>query len=181
MRISHGLEYNVYAVQCGRYWHEYEGCVTYRPCLGTRDHILLSQIWDFPFRRLLRLAGSRAHDQIFTFLWQLGSCFCGAPSLTRGRVCLLYMLLALVSSVFLGPESLGSRDYILLPVLRLPFSSPPTTRRVTVEVFVPASTQVPFNVEAEAEAEAYCWRPAGTLTPGIRTRWDPWQYIFVQC
>jgi hypothetical protein len=27
--------------------------------LGTRDHILLSQIWGFPFRRLLRLAGSR--------------------------------------------------------------------------------------------------------------------------
>jgi hypothetical protein len=26
---------------------------------GTRDHILLSQIRDFPFRRLLRLAGSR--------------------------------------------------------------------------------------------------------------------------
>jgi hypothetical protein len=27
--------------------------------LGIRDHILLSQIWDFPFRRLLRLAVSR--------------------------------------------------------------------------------------------------------------------------
>jgi hypothetical protein len=27
--------------------------------LGTRNHILLSQIWDFPFRRLLLLAGSR--------------------------------------------------------------------------------------------------------------------------
>jgi hypothetical protein len=26
---------------------------------GTRNHILLSQIWDFPFRRLLRPAGSR--------------------------------------------------------------------------------------------------------------------------
>jgi hypothetical protein len=26
---------------------------------GTRDHILLSQVWDFPFWRLLRLAGSR--------------------------------------------------------------------------------------------------------------------------
>jgi hypothetical protein len=26
---------------------------------GTRDHILLSQIWDFPFRRLLRLARLR--------------------------------------------------------------------------------------------------------------------------
>jgi hypothetical protein len=27
--------------------------------LRTRDHILLSQIWDFPFRRFLRLAESR--------------------------------------------------------------------------------------------------------------------------
>jgi hypothetical protein len=27
--------------------------------LGTRGHILLSQIWDFPFSRFLRLAGSR--------------------------------------------------------------------------------------------------------------------------
>jgi hypothetical protein len=27
--------------------------------LGARDHIILSQIWDFPFLRLLRLAGSR--------------------------------------------------------------------------------------------------------------------------
>jgi hypothetical protein len=27
--------------------------------LRTRDHIFLSQIWDFPFCRLLRLAGSR--------------------------------------------------------------------------------------------------------------------------
>jgi hypothetical protein len=28
-------------------------------CRGARDHILLSQIRDFPFRRLLRLAGLR--------------------------------------------------------------------------------------------------------------------------
>jgi hypothetical protein len=39
--------------------------------------------------------------------------FCGAPSLTRGRVCILYMLLALASAV-LGSESLGTRDHILL-------------------------------------------------------------------
>jgi hypothetical protein len=31
-----------------------------------------------------------------------------------GRVCLLYMLLALASAVFLGSESLGTRDRILL-------------------------------------------------------------------
>jgi hypothetical protein len=36
------------------------------------------------------------------------------PFLTRGRVCLLYMLLALASAVFLGSESLETRDYILL-------------------------------------------------------------------
>jgi hypothetical protein len=39
-------------------------------------------------------------------VWQLRSCFCGAPSLTRGRVCLLYMLLALASNFlpFIGTE-----------------------------------------------------------------------------
>jgi hypothetical protein len=42
-------------------------------------------------------------------------CFCGALSLTRGRVCLLYMLLVLASAVFLGSESLGSRDHIVGP------------------------------------------------------------------
>jgi hypothetical protein len=59
-------------------------------------------------------AQSGAHDQIVITVWQLRSCFYGAPSLTRGRVCLLYMLLALASTVFLASESLGTRDYILL-------------------------------------------------------------------
>jgi hypothetical protein len=59
-------------------------------------------------------ASTGAHDQIFITLWQLRSCFYGAPSLTRGRVCLLYMLLVLVSVVFLGSESLGTHDHILL-------------------------------------------------------------------
>jgi hypothetical protein len=121
--------------------------------IGTRDLILLSQIWDFPFRRLLRLAGSlwrystppphgtnlglglslslmlrprvsrpvclgimhpsRAYDQIFIsvqnteYVWQLRSWFRGSPSLTRGRVCLLYVPLALASAVFSGPSPLG--------------------------------------------------------------------------
>jgi hypothetical protein len=35
-----------------------------------------------------------------------------------------------------------SRSYFTVSDLRLPFSSPPTTRRVTVEVFDPASTRV---------------------------------------
>jgi hypothetical protein len=50
---------------------------------------------------------------------------CGAPSLTRGQVCLLYMLLALASAVFLGSESLGTCDHILLfQIWDFPFLRP---------------------------------------------------------
>jgi hypothetical protein len=57
---------------------------------------------------------SGARDQICITLWQLRSSFCGAPSLTWGRVCLLYVLLVLASAVFLGSESLETRGHILL-------------------------------------------------------------------
>jgi hypothetical protein len=50
-------------------------------------------------------AESGAHDQIFITVSQLRSCFCGAASLTRGWVCLWYMVLALARAVFLGSES----------------------------------------------------------------------------
>jgi hypothetical protein len=59
-------------------------------------------------------APSGAHDQIFITVWHLRYCFCGASSLRRGRVCHLYMLLALASAVFLGSESLWTHDHILL-------------------------------------------------------------------
>jgi hypothetical protein len=45
---------------------------------------------------------------------QLQVCWFGAPFLTRDRICPLYMLLALASAVFLGSESLGIWDHILL-------------------------------------------------------------------
>jgi hypothetical protein len=57
---------------------------------------------------------SGTYDQIWITVWQLRVCWCGALSLTRGRVCRLYMLLVLASGVFLGSESLGTRDHILL-------------------------------------------------------------------
>jgi hypothetical protein len=41
------------------------------------------------------------------------------PSLTRGRVCRLQLLLlALASAVILGPETRGTRDHILLSQIR---------------------------------------------------------------
>jgi hypothetical protein len=89
-------------------------------------------------------------------------------SLTKGWVCRLQLLLVFASAVILGSESSGTHNQILLSQIRdspnleglvpvfmspmeqggpvvppstgFPFSSPPTTRRATVEVFEPAST-----------------------------------------
>jgi hypothetical protein len=81
---------------------------------------------------------SGAYDQIYIIVWQLRVCWFGEPSLTRGWVCRLQLLLALASSVIFGSESRRTSDHILLcQIRRLPFSSPPTTRRITVEVFDP--------------------------------------------
>jgi hypothetical protein len=57
---------------------------------------------------------SGAYDQILIIVRQLRVCWFGAPSLTRGRICRLQLLLVLASAVFLGSESLGTRDHILL-------------------------------------------------------------------
>jgi hypothetical protein len=89
-------------------------------------------------------------------------------SLMRGWVCRLELLLALASAVILRSESRRTHDHILLSQIRdspnlvgqvsiiispgtgwpgytprhwVPFSSPPTTRRATVEVFDPTSTR----------------------------------------
>jgi hypothetical protein len=57
---------------------------------------------------------SGAYEQIFIAVRQLQVCWCGALSLTRGRVCRLQLLLALASAFILGSESRGARDHILL-------------------------------------------------------------------
>jgi hypothetical protein len=57
---------------------------------------------------------SGAEDQIFITVRQLWVCWCGSPSLMRGWVCHLQLLLALTSAVILGSESCGTHDHILL-------------------------------------------------------------------
>jgi hypothetical protein len=84
---------------------------------------------------------SGAYAQIFITVRLLRVCWCRALSLTRGRVCLLQLLLVHASTVIFGSESRGTRDHILLSQIRdFCFLSPPTTPRATVEVFYPAST-----------------------------------------
>jgi hypothetical protein len=55
-----------------------------------------------------------AQDWIFISVRQLQVCWCGAPSLLRGWICSLQLLLAFASAVILGSESRGTRDHILL-------------------------------------------------------------------
>jgi hypothetical protein len=118
-------------------------------CLGVEPHLEL-------MTRYLAIA-----------VWLLRSFFCGAPSLTRGRVCLLYMLLSLPKAVFLGSESFDTRDHILLSqiwdfpfrrLLRLAgsrwrYSTPPThgfvrsTVKVKVTLRLTISQSVSLGVE----------------------------------
>jgi hypothetical protein len=103
------------------------------------------------------------HYQIFIFFKQLRMCSYDAPSLTRGRVSSLQLLLDLVSAVIFGSELHRTNRYILLSQIETPttwrfrspylyprnrlaqfnprhwvlISSPLTTRRVTMKVFDP--------------------------------------------
>jgi hypothetical protein len=71
--------------------------------------------------RLVRLGVkslSGAQDQISVTVRQSWVCWCGAPSLTGGRVCRLQLLLVLARAVDLGSESRGTHDHILLFQIR---------------------------------------------------------------
>jgi hypothetical protein len=61
---------------------------------------------------------SGAYDQICIIAWQLRVCWFGAPSLMRGRVCRLQLLLALASAVIFWSESHRTRGHILLSQIR---------------------------------------------------------------
>jgi hypothetical protein len=86
---------------------------------------------------------SGAYDQIFItcvtvtvlFLW-------GALSDKRSGLSFVYAAGPCQRSLSRVRVPWDSRPYFTVSHLRLPFSSPPMTRRVTVEVFGPASTRV---------------------------------------
>jgi hypothetical protein len=109
--------------------------------------------------------------------WQLQSWFCGAPSLTRGRVSLLYMPLALASTVFRESESLETRDHILLSqIWDFPFRRLLRLAGSRWRYSTPPPHGLNWITE-QSRAVPYCRQPASTVTPGIELRWDPWPYI----
>jgi hypothetical protein len=128
--------------------------------------------WRFTANQFV-LATSSLTPTTRNFIFQLNTCGYSPylpSSLTRWWVCRLELLLVLASAVILRFESRGTHDYTLLSQIRVsarwratspylcpprtgwpgyiprhwvPFSSPPTTRRVTAEVFDPATTRDP--------------------------------------
>jgi hypothetical protein len=86
---------------------------------------------------------SGTRDQFFLlleiFFRQLRVCYFVAPSLMRGRVCNLLLLLVLASAVPLGSESRGTQDHIVLPqFLKLPQSGGPGPR-----IYIPQEQRGP--------------------------------------
>jgi hypothetical protein len=104
------------------------------------------------------------------FFRRLRVCYLVAPTLMRGWVCNLLLLLVLASAIPFGSQSHGNQDSIVLPQFFrappptwrarspylyplgtewprytpghwIPFPSPLTTHKATVEVFHPASTR----------------------------------------
>jgi hypothetical protein len=61
---------------------------------------------------------SGTYDQISITFRQLLVCWCGALSLTRGRVCRFQLFLALASTDIFGSDSHGTRDHNLLSQIR---------------------------------------------------------------
>jgi hypothetical protein len=84
---------------------------------------------------------SGAYDQIFIIVWQLRVCCLGRPLWREDGFVFCMCCWSLQEQSFSGPSPLGLTAILYISDLRLPFSSPPTTRRVMVEVSDPASTR----------------------------------------
>jgi hypothetical protein len=98
----------------------------------------------------------RTYDQIFVTVRQLRVFWCGALSLTRGRVCRSHSLLAPASTVILGSESRGTRYHVLLSQIRgFPFRRLLRLARLRWRY----STQPPHGRTASSKSESHCdWR-----------------------
>jgi hypothetical protein len=100
---------------------------------------------------------SGVQDQIFITARHLRVCWCGTPSLSRGRVCRLQLLLAVASAVILRSESRGTHSHILVSQVR---DSPNLEALVTV--FLSPRTRM---------AQLYFWA-LGSLFSPVNCRWS---------
>jgi hypothetical protein len=78
---------------------------------------------------------SGAYDQICITVRQLRVCWYGAPSLTRGRVCRLQLLLSSPAQSFSGPSPAGLKAIFYC----LRFETPPTWRTRSMYLYPPGT------------------------------------------
>jgi hypothetical protein len=92
------------------------------------------------YDRLLVRHPSRTHDQIFNTVRHLLICWCEVPSLTRGLVCSLQLLMDLTTEVILRSESCWCHDHFWLFQIR---DSPPPIWRLRLLHLYPPGTGWP--------------------------------------
>jgi hypothetical protein len=120
-------------------------------------------------------APSRAQNQIFVTVRQLWVCWCGAPSLTRGWVCHLQLLMVLASTVILRSESHRTQDYVYC----FRFETPPTWGARSPYLYLPGTrwpnytpiaTQSHITTNSQSASWLWCQTPSGAQ-----------DHIFVDC
>jgi hypothetical protein len=113
---------------------------------------------------------SGAYDHIFITVRQLQVCWCGAVSLTSGRICRLQLLLALASAVIFEFESHETRYHILLSQIRdFPFRCLLRLTKLRWKYSTPPSTQSQSQSQSQSHtatdgqsiSKSWCWAPSG--------------------
>jgi hypothetical protein len=90
------------------------------PVSQSQVKFVLQPTDSWPVLSSTHLGNETNFSSFFIIFRQLRVCSCGAPSLTRGWVCSLQLMLGLTSAVFLGFESRETRNYILLSKFQAP-------------------------------------------------------------
>jgi hypothetical protein len=102
--------------------------------------------------------------RFFNTVRDLRVCWYGAPSLTRGRVCLLQLLLSSPAQLFLGPSPAG----LMTTLYCLRFDTPPTWRTRSL-YFYPPGTEWPgysqsqshIATDSQSVSLSWCRTPSG--------------------
>jgi hypothetical protein len=138
-------------VKCSQVFYELPVTVSYREHNWTKSqsqsHIATD---DQSISKSSFRAPSGAHDRIFITLWQLLSFFWDALSDKRTNLSFVYAAGPRQRSLSRVRVPWVSWPYFTVLDLILPFSSPPTARRVTLEVFDLASTRVTLSLNLES-------------------------------
>jgi hypothetical protein len=119
--------------------------------------------------------------QFVSFFLLIIFCWCGAPSLTGGLVCSFQLLLSIAIAVFLGSETLGTHDHILVSqFVSLPRSGGPCSciyfpqeqgssvilRGIVFNMMCTSSSSSWSYIVPDGQSVSLSWCRASI--------WDPW-------